>query len=103
MTMERIAAFGITGGWIGTLGTLASSVEGWLKVLVVSLAVAASGMGLVAAYWTIRARKAEANRRETESAFELARLCERCRDGHPPPICPLPVIDRPNDCPHHEI
>lgn len=101
--MEKLAGLGIAGGWLGSLATVASSVEGWLKVLVVAITMVASIVGLGAAYWTMRARRAEAHRRETESAFELARLCERCRAGHPPPICPLPVIDRPNDCPHPEI
>ncbi len=101
--MEKLATFGIGFGWVGTLATLTDSLQGWTKVLVALATLIASILGAIAAGYVLKTKLAELQKMQSESAFELARLCERCRDGHPPPICPLPVIDRPNDCPHPEI
>jgi hypothetical protein len=101
--MERLATLGIGFGWLGTLATLTNSFEGLMKVLVAIFALFASVLGAIAAYYVAKTKRAELRKMDSSAAYELARLCEQCRAGHPPPLCPLPKIDRPKDCPHPEI
>lgn len=103
MHMDRVI-------WPANIIAATASTASWLinthevvKVAVTIVALLAGIVGLLASWETRKLRRTERRKMEAAGALELANLCERCRAGHPPPVCPLPKIDRPSDCPHPEL
>ena len=87
---------------VGLLGTGASygsyaasttdavkRMEPWLQA---GTLLAGTTCSIIAIYWMGRINR-------TRSTRENLRLCETCRMGHLPAHCPIPVGERPDDCP----
>ncbi len=82
-------------GWVGTAASWFTLAHPVLSLLATVLAALASGYAILVSWRTAKLRRLEID-------GALQKLCEHCRAGTPPPECPLPESQRPNDCPKHE-
>lgn len=79
-----------TGSAFGSVAvSLESSIEAWMRISVLFVGLVSA---IISAYWVIRINRVKLQR-------ENDQLCDACRTGHIPACCPIPVSQRPNDCP----
>lgn len=92
--MERIKS--VIAGVLATAFPLASiPISQRLHLVLQDVALAVGILGGVAStYWLYRINRVKVQREEAE-------LCAQCRAGNPPPECPIPRRNRPDDCPHN--
>ncbi len=76
--------------WFGAIGaTLASWAHLWLGIGCATLSLIATVYAIAIARTTLRLREREYR----------DRLCGDCRQGDVPAECPIPIKDRPVNCP----
>ncbi len=88
--MNRTILPSLAVGWAGSFASWLTTAHPVLSLLATFLAAVASGYAIVAAF-----RTAQLRRLEIEATAQ--KVCEHCRAGYPPAVCPL--IERPKDCP----
>ena len=88
--MNRILIPSLAVGWAG-------SVAGWLTTAHPILSLVSTMLASLASLYAIVVWWRTARLRRLEIEVASRKLCERCRDGHPPAVCPLPI--RPDNCP----
>jgi hypothetical protein len=64
-----------------------------------TLAAICALLTIVATLYAIRVARSTLKARKAELALVERNLCESCKNGKPPLVCPLPPEDRPKTCP----
>jgi hypothetical protein len=105
--MEQTLSLKVAGKWVmcGTISVVSaltsSEFEGVMKALILLVGFATAVFGMFSIGFTMLANKRKARIRSINEAVTHRQLCDSCRAGHPPVICPFEGESAfPPDCPH---
>ena len=74
----------------------------WVTAAHPVFSLLATVLAATASIYAIRVSWGTARLRRLEIARTIGALCDQCREGNPPPKCPIPDAQRPSFCPNHK-